>query len=282
MSSSKLPPDESDSTLKSGQFNTAEKQKIRRLARESYGIKEIADKMKRTKLTIRKFLDENNIPHTDMPLKERDRTILKGKLKKKHYYPQLIQQFNNEELKYFCNLWADITLQFKDDVLPTEELDLKQYITQEILIGRALTEERENREQVDELKLEVSKEKGSGTPNYDKVAMCEAQIAAMKSASDASTQKRDKDQKIRDNLGKHLKETRESRIKRIEDSKTSFSNFLRMLEDEKLRENEGREAEILKLAKEKEKERLSDYHTYIDGSVDQPFLNHETVKEDNK
>jgi hypothetical protein len=35
--------------------------------------------------------------------------------------------------------------------------------------------------------------------------------------------------------------------------------------------------ELLKLAAQKEKKRLSEYHSYSDKEVDQPFLNVDTV-----
>ena len=41
----------------------------------------------------------------------------------------------------------------------------------------------------------------------------------------------------------------------------------------------GEEMEKMKLAMEKEKERLSGYHKYTDEMVDQPFLTPETVKD---
>jgi hypothetical protein len=51
-----------------------------------------------------------------------------------------------------------------------------------------------------------------------------------------------------------------------------------MLEDEEVREREGREMEILALATEKYKEKLSEYHQYLDNSLDKPFLSPETVE----
>jgi hypothetical protein len=51
-----------------------------------------------------------------------------------------------------------------------------------------------------------------------------------------------------------------------------------MLEDEELREKEGREMEILNLAVEKSKEILNSYHQYADGQVDKPFLTPDSVE----
>ena len=73
-------------------------------------------------------------------------------------------------------------------------------------------------------------------------------------------------------ISKDLKATREQRIKRIEDGKSSWVGLIRMLEDEELREKQGREMEILKLATTKAQDNLKTLHTYADQSVDQPFL----------
>jgi hypothetical protein len=73
-------------------------------------------------------------------------------------------------------------------------------------------------------------------------------------------------------ISKDLKATREQRIKRIEDGKSSWVGLIRMLEDEVTREKEGREMEILNIATEKYKNRLNEYHTFQDNTVDKPFL----------
>jgi hypothetical protein len=50
-----------------------------------------------------------------------------------------------------------------------------------------------------------------------------------------------------------------------------------MLEDEDIREKEGKEMEILKLATDKAKSNLYNYHEYADGSVDRPFLTPDSI-----
>ena len=46
-------------------------------------------------------------------------------------------------------------------------------------------------------------------------------------------------------------------------------------------EEQGKYIEKMRMALEKEKERLSDYHKYEDGTVDQPFITPDTVKDKN-
>jgi hypothetical protein len=77
---------------------------------------------------------------------------------------------------------------------------------------------------------------------------------------------------------KDLKGTREQRIKAIEDSKQTFASLVKQIAtDSEFRSRIGLDMEKMRLAAEKEKERLSEYHEYEDGTVDQPFLTPETL-----
>ena len=78
-------------------------------------------------------------------------------------------------------------------------------------------------------------------------------------------------------ISKDLKATREQRIKRIEDGKSSWVGLIRMLEDETIREKEGREMEILNIATNKAKQKLYNYHEYADRNVDSPILSPESL-----
>ena len=79
-------------------------------------------------------------------------------------------------------------------------------------------------------------------------------------------------------IGKDLKATREQRIKRIEDGKSSWVGLIRMLEDELIREKEGKEMSILALATEKSAETLFQNHQYEDKTIDQPILTPESIQ----
>ena len=77
-----------------------------------------------------------------------------------------------------------------------------------------------------------------------------------------------------------MKATREQRVKRLEDSKQSFTNWLAYLvSNPEIARGYGLEMEKMRLAMDKEKERLSEFHKYQDETVDQPFLTPDTVKE---
>ena len=79
---------------------------------------------------------------------------------------------------------------------------------------------------------------------------------------------------------KEMKGTREQRIKRLEDSKQSFTGWIaHLMQNPEIVKKYGLEMEKMKLAMAAEKDRLSQYHKYDDGQVDQPFLTPDTSKE---
>ena len=78
---------------------------------------------------------------------------------------------------------------------------------------------------------------------------------------------------------KDLKATREQRIEKLENNKQTLASLVnKILRDPDFYEQEGKALEKMRMAMEQEKERLSDYHEYADGTVDQPFLTPETIK----
>jgi hypothetical protein len=52
-----------------------------------------------------------------------------------------------------------------------------------------------------------------------------------------------------------------------------------MMQDPEKMKRYGIEMEKMRMAMKKEEERLSSFHKYEDGTVDQPFLSPETVKD---
>ena len=79
---------------------------------------------------------------------------------------------------------------------------------------------------------------------------------------------------------KEMRATREQRVKRLEDSRQSFTGWMihLMTHPEQTRKY-GLEMEKMRLAMENEKARLAQLHKYEDGIIDQPFLTPDTIKD---
>ena len=95
------------------------------------------------------------------------------------YFIELRQQFTEEELKLFKYHWARIISQFRDDVIPTEELQVVDLIKLELLMNRALKGNKENLEQISALDA-LSRAYGRPAPfNFITLdAPCHRQVAA--------------------------------------------------------------------------------------------------------
>jgi len=211
-----------------------------------------------------------------------DTQDLRIKLKSREYYKDVTRQFTEDEMEYFEAQWVHLMQQFQSDILPSEEMQLKQLITVDILISRGMVERKGNIEESDKLqeKIDEEYEKPLDVRDTAYLASMENQLGFMKTCITAYTTEYDKLLNQQKSISKDLKANRETRIKRIEDSKSSWVNTLLSLEDDDVREQMGHRAEIMRKAKDKALDDMSEYHTYVDGGVDQPFLTPETVKDE--
>lgn len=202
-------------------------------------------------------------------------------IKSRPYWKELKVQFSEDELELFLYHWKQIIAQFRKDVLATEELQIVDTIKLEVLMNRALREQQESMERVRALEAEIDLEKARDSDQQDKemIFNLERQIASLRAAKESLSREFKDLQTKKASMYKDLKATREQRIEKLESNKQTLSSLVnKILRNPEFYEQEGKALEKMRLAMEKEKERLSDYHTYADGTVDQPFLTPETIK----
>jgi hypothetical protein len=202
-------------------------------------------------------------------------------IKSRPYWKELKAQFSDDELDLFLYHWKEIVAQFRKDVLATEELQVVDLIKLEVLMNRALREQQDSMLRVKQLEVEVEVEKRKSSNDQDKEYLfnLERQIASLRAAKESLSREFKDLQTKKAGLYKDLKATREQRIEKLENNKQTLASLVnKILRDPDFYEKEGKAIEKMRLAMEKEKERLSDYHTYDDGTVDMPFLTPDTVK----
>jgi DNA repair exonuclease SbcCD ATPase subunit len=149
------------------------------------------------------------------------------------------------------------------------------------LMNRALREQQESMIMVKSLEQEINLEKRQDSDQQDKemIFNLERQIASLRAAKESLSREFKDLQTKKASMYKDLKATREQRIEKLENNKQTLASLVnKILRDPDFYEQEGKAIEKMRLAMEKEKERLSDYYTYADGTVDIPFLNSDTVK----
>jgi hypothetical protein len=266
---------------KRGQLSLDEEKFIRDNI-NSLSISDIANAINRNEAPVKRYITENSLLIS--PEEKSNDEYLRHKLYSKTFWTEIKRQFDSDtgELQYFEDTWISLIKQFREDVLPAEELQIKQFITIDILINRSMKERKRHIAETEKLQRMVDKEYEKTETDRDipKLANLETQLSFARNSIANYTNEYTKLLAEQQKISKDLKATREQRIKRIEDGKSSWVGLIRMLEDEEIREKEGREMEILSMATQKARNTLESYHSFQDKTVDKPFLTPESVEKE--
>tara|TARA_Y100000296_G_scaffold21208_1_gene25103 strand:+ start:1293 stop:2084 length:792 start_codon:yes stop_codon:yes gene_type:complete len=263
--------------MKKGRFSLAEMSFIEQNC-EVLSSEAIAEQLDRDPGSINEWIKKN----VGFSAAQKKEAVVANEFKEKPYYKELCKQFSAEELEMFEFHFKKMWSQFKDDVFHTEEIQIIDTIKLEILMNRVLTSQRESQEERLRLEALVVAEKSLGREarDMDYIINLERQVAVIRAAHETLSKDYKEFQARKATIIKDLKGTREQRIKAIEDSKLTFAALVKkMATDQQYRSKIGIDMEKMRLALEREKERLAEYSQYEDGQVDQPFLTPETVKE---
>lgn len=205
-------------------------------------------------------------------------------LEHRQFWKNVKEQFSEGELDTFRETWTKIIFQFKNDVLPTEELQIKDYICLELLCDRILKDKYIIGKQIEQvntlLECEQMKpddiEPDMGGQDGSKIMLWTAQIAVLVEGQTARAKEHMSYTDKKRDLAKQLKSTREQRVEKQIANKTFF-DLLKNLSDINNKNTEGKMMELFAIASDKSAEKLSEVHEYSDDSADQPFLTPETV-----
>ena len=152
----------------------------------------------------------------------------------------------------------------------------------ELLMNRSLKNNKENIEQISSFEglIQQLRAVDADQQDRDEIFNLERQVASLKASQESLNKDYRELQAKKNSMLKEMKATREQRVKRLEDSKQTFTSWLAYLvSNPDVARGYGVEMEKMRLAMDKQKERLSAYHKYQDDLVDQPFLTPETVKD---
>lgn len=254
--------------------------------KDSSTVAEIAEILNRTEEPVKRFLADKALnkvaagpANTHTPDFE-----LRARLRGRPYWNEVVRQFTDDEetgeLEYFEAMWVEIMKQFREDVMMTEEIDIKQWITLEILMNRSMKERKAQTDEQTRLekKIEDEYKKPKEERNESLVQSYEMQLGVIRGSIAAFTSEHTKLLKEVQGIRKDLKATRQERIKKIEDGKITWAGLVRQVEEDDERERIGIEAEILSKASDKAHNKLYEYHTFADGVVDIPLLTPEAME----
>lgn len=229
--------------------------------------------------TIRKYAYKENLQIREKGENTRFYKI-RRLLRSRQYWKDIQKQFSPEEIKVFENTWISLYMQFDEDVMPMEELQMNKHITLIILRNRYLQKmfNFEKRALIMQKLLEEEYSKSVEARDLSEIQKLEnildkCQLNQLELNKQINTLL-DKQKETE----KQLKISRDQRIKGVLDSTQNWTSVLRLLNDSvEIRDQVGRHIEIMRAAQENEKFRLFLYHQFIDKSTDRIVLNQESV-----
>lgn len=240
-------------------------------------LETMARHLNRTIAPIKKYIDKQNLKARDLT----DDEHLLVTLRDRYYFREMRKQFNDTEITFFEHKWIDLYKQFNEDVVATEEMQIVELCRTAILVNRSMEDRQEimqNIEQLEEM-IDNELEKPADMQDTQALAMFQTQLGAMIGSKSSYINEHEKLLTKQERLLKDIKGTREQRKRIAEDANTNFLIWMRQLDDLEVKEKQGYDMEVNRVAANKARERLAEYHEYEDGLVDQPLLNSETVKD---
>jgi len=123
--------------MKKGRISKDEERIIRRLV-DSLTVEDIAKQLDRDVESVDNFIKRK------LRVGITNEEAAAFSLESRPYWSELTSQFTGDELELFKYHWSRIIAQFKDDVFPTEELQVVDVIKLEILMNRCLKSNKDN------------------------------------------------------------------------------------------------------------------------------------------
>jgi len=243
-------------------------------------IEDMARQLEKNPITVRKYCVER------LGMSEDAKIAIAAKfdIKKSPIWDEMKEQLSEQELDAFMYHWQNLMVQFKHDALATERQQMVEVVRLEILINRVMRKLKDTDIMLKDTRDEIRQEKEQDFSMQDqaKIARLEMLVSSLYTAHQTLAKEYQELLQRKQAILKEIRGTREQRIKRIEDSKETIQTWMSsILDSPEHRKNLGLEMKKQQLALYKELERLSEYHTYEDGTVEQPITNADTLKEDN-
>lgn len=237
-------------------------------------ISDISAAILRTEDSIKRYIVDNKLYSKEISVRDSEELELIQYLHKLDWWRSVKEQLSESEVEFFENFWIRLYKQFDYDVLPSEEIQIRKFITFEIMKDRCQKQIRGNISLIEELDKKYQQELGLDKDQRDKMILIDLreQLSSLKSTSPNLNKEFIDLCKEQESVATKLSASRNDRVKNIQDATKNWTNILKMLEDSQIRHQVGKYMEIMRLARDKEMLRLTEYHKFVDDEYDRPML----------
>ena len=205
-----------------------------------------------------------------------------SQLRLKHFWPTIKKSLLNEEIGAFENSWAALSSQFSHQgVTATDEIMMKDVIIEDILLHRALEQKKNILQEIKANEKLLAEERNKDREDRDTDFMTNAlrTIVQLRGTSEAYTKEINEIKKTKDSKFKDLKATRNERLKTVEESGKNIFALIKFLDEQEMRETEGRMTGLVYEAAKKKEGQMKQEMVFADKEVDSPWLTPESELE---
>ena len=158
----------------------------------------------------------------------------------------------------------------------------KDVIIEDILLHRALEQKKNILEEIKENERLLAEEREKDMDDRDSDFMTNAlrTIVQLRGTSEAYTKEINEIKKTKDGKFKDLKATRNERLKTVEESGKNIFALIKLLDEQKMRETEGRMTGLVYEASKTKEGQMKQNMVFADGEVDRVWLTPEAELED--
>jgi hypothetical protein len=260
---------------KRGQFSAVEEQLMTELIKQGMDLEAIAKKLNRLPNQVRSYAARYHGIGADPEATPKPTEFAEHvrKFRKSIYYPSLNEHYSKEELFYYENIYAGLMTHFHDDVTEVDELQVLQAIDAHMQINTLKKRTRNLNERILEIDRQIGELRIQDEEmNKEKILTLESSKQFYSQQIGLSTKTFTDLSKKFDETVQKLKSTRDQRLKTAENSAQSWTSLIKHMQDQKVREREGKLAAMVKFATDKKEKELQQPYRYMNDEIDQPML----------
>jgi hypothetical protein len=249
---------------------------------KNHTIEEMAEHLNRSEDSIKKQLLSRGLYKEKTTAQLEEEVVIKQQLWSLAFWESIVNAYDDHEIVYFENNWVSFSKQFNLDMTYTECFHLKSLLQAEIEKNRIQSNQKDTRGRISTIKdklrkLQIGEEAQTLTPvEQMEMVQLKSELALMEGAASGHVTNLEKLGREIAELTKKLKGDRENR-RQVETSADTYWGYVALLQDESYRQDETYKAELGRLAQKKAKDDLQSLTPFVDGAVDYPMLNAETM-----
>jgi hypothetical protein len=244
-------------------------------------VDEIADAIGKKRTTVFKYMDQHGLLGEEDKRDDRIKKAILNNLHNQLFWRVIKKGYSQEEIEYFESAWCAFVIQLDDNVTPTEQIQLRRLIEDQINIDRFIISERKCLDEIASIETEIQhiqsklwKEDDIAEITFLKSEKERLTASAAALSLSKNTVTRDKDLLVK-SQSKLMTDLDVIRTKRVEKYDVSDRSWAKMLleirEHPKLKKQMGAMAYLSMVATERMRAKLTQDYTFADGEVGQPL-----------